>query len=373
MMRTFRFILTISLLALFASSCREETYSQRPPAADSKTTNKPSAGGSFVAPTVPGSVQDYGAMHSALQKIFDHVVVVGDGYSRVVYQKLLEADLINWMNEYDAGLKKINIEDYLGSSRDDQDRAFKKAFWLNFYNACVLRIVRDHLEEIHNRDQSSRCDDDGLANSDACGLNGLNLWKEPLCIIGPEGKLSLNQAENAVLRNGEERNLLPEGDERRLPSSIQKRNQDFFDHRLHYGLNCASGSCPMLAPKIFTSLNVEELLSDLEWNFWNRGKEAVAPYRSQMRSVDAGIEINPIFSWFSDDFPNLLTSLRKLVVDPSLRTKLQAISDGDLYEFSRGYNWRLNEAALNEWSPKRATIYTEMIRHDGNLVLYSDQ
>ena len=65
--------------------------------------------------------------------------------------------------------------------------------------------------------------------------------------------------------------------------------------RIHYGLNCASLSCPNLQPLVFTGASLEEQLTS-----------AAEAYINHPRGV-GGVEgrrlvVSEIFDWFKDDF-----------------------------------------------------------------------
>ena len=78
---------------------------------------------------------------------------------------------------------------------------------------------------------------------------------------------SPNQIETGILRNASARNLSL--GKAALPTAlgknhIQSAEQGGYDRRIHYGINCASSSCPAISPQVFTSHNVDELLTSLE-------------------------------------------------------------------------------------------------------------
>jgi Protein of unknown function, DUF547 len=115
--------------------------------------------------------------------------------------------------------------DALGAVRPgeiDEDAA-RVAFWLNVYNACLLRELsarprRGHL--IHHR----------------------RLFRTAICVVGAE-PYALDDIEHGVLRGN-----------RRPPTAVRRRfrrsdprlsaTPAAFDPRIHFALNCGAASCP---------------------------------------------------------------------------------------------------------------------------------
>ncbi|MEO6460295.1 MAG: DUF547 domain-containing protein [Bdellovibrionota bacterium] len=263
--------------------------------------------------------------HQALQTVFNQIVIEDSGYSQVFYNALISSDphfresASGALKTYLDFVSGLNPRELLGPSPNEVVRNFKKAFWINFYNACVIDTVAKNFFAIQ---------------SDSEGINGLNIWDRPLCAIGG-GRLSLNQIENGVLRNAESRKLISPSDLRALPPSL-KTDTDVFEHRIHFALNCASGSCPRLSRQVFSDTNIEAQLAELESEFWTSGREAVSPHRLQARVSGDKLLINPIaIDWYRVDFPkDLVEYLRPF--HPELRPD-------SLGEFT--YNWSPNLAS----------------------------
>jgi hypothetical protein len=107
------------------------------------------------------------------------------------------------------------------------------AFWINAYNACALRLVIDHypIRKV------------GFPASLVRSLQGVptnsirqisDTWKQEFCEVAGKAR-ALDQIEHEILR--------PMG-----------------EARIHFAVNCASRSCPVLAPEAYSGALLEEQL-----------------------------------------------------------------------------------------------------------------
>lgn len=124
-----------------------------------------------------------------------------------------------------------------------------KAYWINAYNAFTVKLIIDNypIKSIKNIK---------------------NPWDARLFKLGKKW-YNLNEIEHKILR--------PMG-----------------DPRIHFGINCASKSCPPLANKAYTADNIDELLNKQTINFIND------PLRNKISARN--IKLSKIFSWFAKDF-----------------------------------------------------------------------
>lgn len=99
--------------------------------------------------------------------------------------------------------------------------------------------------------------------------------------------------------------------------------------RIHFGINCASFSCPQLPNEAFTTQKVNQQLKKLAIQFVNDSK------RNKI-SADR-VEVSKIFRWFKEDFTkngDLIDFLNKystLKINKNARVKYM------------DYDWELNE------------------------------
>ena len=139
---------------------------------------------------------------------------------------------------------------------DDWTEAEKLAYWINAYNAFTVKVIADNyplesIRELHTVP--------GVAT----------VWHEEFFEIGGQ-PTSLNQIEHGILR------------------------RDFVEPRIHFAINCASMSCPVLRAEAYTVDKLEAQLTEQARLFLQQ------EIRNQISSEQANL--SSIFSWFKGDF-----------------------------------------------------------------------
>lgn len=214
------------------------------------------------------------------------------------------------INKFDYAALKANTEDasklvkYLKYLQEldprTYSRAEQKAYWINLYNALTVKLVVDaypvdSIRDIcKNRTSDSKCS-------------------------GPWGEIHARVAgQNLTLDNIEKDILLP----------IWK------DNLIHYGLNCASYSCPDLSGTAFAAMNTERLLD-----------AGARKYINQNRGVDFikddFIVISSIYNWYAEDFGDNKQGVIKHLTryaDEELAKRLKNFNGTVDYR----YDWKLN-------------------------------
>ncbi len=196
------------------------------------------------------------------------------------------------LNQYLELLQKNHPNDKNWSAAEQQ------SYWMNVYNAFTVDLIVQNypVESIKNIGK---------------GLN-IPFISSPWDIkfIKIEGQTyDLNNIEHNILR------------------------KHFDDPRIHFGINCASISCPNLAPEAFEAHKMDQQLDSLAVSFINN------PKKNKITADKA--EISKIFSWFKGDFTkkgSLVSFLNKYAA-----TK---IKDGASIEHM-DYDWGLNEEGQN--------------------------
>ena len=84
-----------------------------------------------------------------------------------------------------------------------------------------------------------------------------------------------------------------------LPFKILRKK--FKDPRIHFAINCASKSCPVLPGKLFDEETLEETLEFLTRNFINDDQHV---YFDSIDKTTGILYLNPIFKWYKKDFPD---------------------------------------------------------------------
>lgn len=178
-----------------------------------------------------------------------HVKADTQGYNRVDYRAVKSK--LAGLRAYIASLEAANP---VALSRNEAH-----AFWINLYNAKTLEIVADAFPVPSIK----------KINLGGSFLFGSGPWKANIITVSGT-ELSLDDVEHEIVR------------------------AIFKDPMSHYGLNCASYSCPNLAASAFTGANVDALLR----------QNAVA-YINHPRGVavaNGRITASKIYSWYAGDF-----------------------------------------------------------------------
>ena len=158
------------------------------------------------------------------------------------------------------------------------------AFWINAYNALTIKLIVDRYPISSIKDIYSP-------------------WNIKVITIANK-TLSLNNIEHDILRK-------------------------MGDPRIHFGIVCASISCPKLQNEAFNTQNTNRLLN-------KASKEFLADSTKNELTTDAA-ELSKIFKWFAKDFKqegSLIDFLNKFA---DIR-----IASNATISF-KDYNWGLNE------------------------------
>ena len=100
--------------------------------------------------------------------------------------------------------------------------------------------------------------------------------------------------------------------------------------RIHFGINCASYSCPKLWNHAFTEGNVDVQLTKLTKEYINNANHNII--------TEKKVKLSQLFEWYADDFTyDKLTLIQFLNKYATVQ-----ISEGAKVEYLP-YNWSLNE------------------------------
>jgi hypothetical protein len=160
----------------------------------------------------------------------------------------------------------------------------KLAYWINAYNAMTIDLI--------------------IKNYPVKSIQDIKEpWKQRLWKLGSKW-YNLNEIEHQILR---------------------KMNEP----RIHFGIVCASYSCPKLQNEAFTALQLDAQLTKATREF------LADPNRNSITSDN--INISKIFKWFSKDFKqngNIIDFLNQYS-DVQISSKAKTSF--------KDYNWNLNE------------------------------
>ncbi|WP_106790713.1 DUF547 domain-containing protein [Aquimarina sp. Aq78] len=158
------------------------------------------------------------------------------------------------------------------------------AYWMNVYNAFTIKLILDNYPLKSIKDIKDPWD--------------LRFFK-----LGNKW-YTLNDIEHRILRK-------------------------MGDPRIHFGINCASISCPRLLNKAFTPQNVDQELEKLTIDFINDTKRNTITSNS--------VQLSKIFTWFAKDFKtegsliHFLNKYSKITINTNAKKSFKK------------YNWSLNE------------------------------
>ncbi|MEX1306265.1 MAG: DUF547 domain-containing protein [Rhodovibrionaceae bacterium] len=234
----------------------------------------------------------YSLDHSAWDALLKRYLVSGadGGINRFRYAEVTAEDR-DRLAQYLSALSTTLISQY---NRDEQF-----AFWLNLYNALVVKLVIDHypVSSIREIDIAPSLFDSGPWGADLASVE--------------ETPLSLDDIEHRILR------------------PIWK------DPRVHYVINCAALGCPQLPAMAMTADNREAMLEEAARAFINHPR-GVKPTRS-------GLVVSRIYDWYVSDFGGydgaLIAHFRDYAAPPLAAALAEepSISGYD-------YDWSLNDA-----------------------------
>ena len=228
--------------------------------------------------------------HSAYDAFLSKYVVAHEhAPNGVRYGEVSEADH-RQLKLYIQSMQQVDIAAY--------NRDVQRAYWINLYNALTLDLVLDAYPVDSIRDIGG-------------GLISSGPWKKRYLKVDGE-KLGLNDIEHRILR------------------------PIWQDGLTHYGVNCASMSCPDLSPQAYTGDNVYTLLRQNARDYVN------SP--AGVRFDDGELVVSKIYDWYGQDFGGtdraIISHLRRFA-EPQRSTKLDMQDTIDDY----AYDWALNDEA----------------------------
>ena len=187
---------------------------------------------------------------------------------------------------------------YLLSSKSpdklSMDEDARKAYWINAYNAFTVKLVLMYYPLSSIKDLGTKIKIPS-ANSP---------WDLKFIEIGNK-KMTLNDIEHIILR------------------------KEFDDPRIHFAVNCASESCPVLRNSAYSGNNLEKQLDEQARIFVND--------YSKNQLSEHKLKISQIWKWFEGDFTkegDLITFLNRYsIVRISNKAKIQYLE----------YDWGLNQ------------------------------
>ena len=170
------------------------------------------------------------------------------------------------------------------------------AFWVNAYNALVIKGVVDHYPITSVRK-----------------VKLFNGFFSRLKFQAAGKTYTLDQIEHGIIRT------------------------EFADPRAHFVLVCASSSCPPLENRAVSAETIEERLETATLNFI-RNPEQVRIDRAERR-----VYLSKIFKWYDDDFKEGYDGVADFLTDYLLPEDAEFLASTDVKFRYLDYDWTLND------------------------------
>lgn len=145
---------------------------------------------------------------------------------------------------------------------------YKKAFWINLYNATVQYLLLEDSTRYDNRDKFFQ-----------------TRW---IKVAGVD--VSLDEMEHGILRRSEIKYGLGYVKNPFVSDFIKRHQVELKDSRIHFALNCGAGSCPPIS--FYSAENINEQL-DLS---------AMGFLKATTRMEGNTVYVTRLFQWFKGDF-----------------------------------------------------------------------
>ncbi len=193
-----------------------------------------------------------------------------------------------------ATLENISLDEIQNDLINDD---FKKAFWINIYNAYfqILRKVNHVVKP--------------------------KIFTQKLILIANK-KWSLDDIEHGILRHYRNKYTMGFVPQLFVSKAIKNLAVTDFDYRIHFALNCGAASCPPIS--FYTCSNIKQQLETATLSFL----DAETDYLEDKKEV----HVSRIFLWFLYDFGGK-NGIRKI-----LKEKLNLNTSGFKLIFKE-YSW----------------------------------
>lgn len=265
-----------------------------------------------VAPRgVPAQVQPDTGVSAPVESLTDHAAFT-EVLARVVHPPRVDyASLKAERDGLDGYLETLAETDpeALGSAGEDA----RLAFWINAYNACMLRQVIDHYPIKKKKGGLfSRLKSAVVSRPDNSVWQISDVFSGDFCEVAGRER-SLDEIEHEIIR--------PMG-----------------EPRIHFAVNCAARSCPQLWPEAYTAERVRAQLDRAVRTF----VDTPAHFSLAAAAEDPELRLNKVLDWFGEDFggkDGLRTFFAPYVREDQATLLLDPDTDIEFFD----YDWTLND------------------------------
>jgi hypothetical protein len=259
------------------------------------------SGTPLPAPTPGAELPDHGAFTEVLAEV---VTIPWVDYARLKERR-------GGLDAYLAQLAAVEPATLAAAPREDQ-----LAFWINAYNACMLRLVIDHYPIERRRVglfQRARIAVAGYPENSVWQIR--DVFSRKHCAVAGAER-SQDEIEHEIIR------------------------PTFDEPRIHFAVNCAALSCPVLWPEAYVADRLEEQLERAV-----RGLiSAPAHFRLEpgQGGGSATLRLNKVLDWYSGDFGGT-EGLRAFFLPYLEGRTLERVADPATRIAFFEYDWTLND------------------------------
>jgi hypothetical protein len=228
--------------------------------------------------------------HSKWNTLLSETVVTSQNkqVTRLNYAllKTKDAQLSSYLNDLSA----VTEAEFKAVSRNDQ-----MAFLINAYNAGIAKLIVDKYP---------------ISSIKKIGIPLVGPWKNTFIKLFGRS-MSPDDLEHGTLR------------------------KNYQDSRIHFGVNCASVSCPSLRASAYTGSQIQAQLNEQAQLFFeNKSENSYDPVKSELR-------LNSILKWFREDFTK--TDDSELVTYVARYLPALSSTTAKIKIIYNEYDWTLND------------------------------
>jgi hypothetical protein len=226
------------------------------------------------------------SINAQVKKTFDHST-----FETLLKKYVSEEGWVNY--EKFRGNEKFEqyLENIAKANVENLSDAGKLAFYINAYNAFVIKNVNNHL-----------------------------LLSSPLDVEGFFKNIKFEIA----------------GESLTLDEIEHQRAAQYAPILMHFGLVCAAKSCPKLITTAYTEENVYKLLDENGFAFLNDSD------KNRINKENKILYLSEIFKWFRSTFEGQYGSLKETVANFSNKDEKEFLLNNDMEIVFLKYNWELN-------------------------------
>lgn len=169
------------------------------------------------------------------------------------------------------------------------------AFWINAYNALIIKGVLDHYPTTSVRK-----------------IKPFNGFFSRIRFQVGGRSYTLNDIEHDIIR------------------------YEFGDPRIHFALVCASLGCPILENRAFFPETLEERLDNAAANFINN------PEKVRLDRENGVLYLSQIFEWFAEDFEDTHDSVIDFIAEYLPEPDATFLKEQEIQIQHVQYDWQLN-------------------------------